>query len=284
VQELVRRSEPILPRIEAQLDQRERALAKSAQDVDRLTSEYYRGIERERSGVRQEIAQLEARQARVEWVARDPAAIVEELAGCSAQAVVASPSAAGGIRVLNTIAEQTERAIESARERLDGECARRMDAIRVAQQIADGALRVQPGKCREADLLLVPIWYVEWRKTPDAQDHERKRLCYRLATPLRIVYQDGRRVERELYPALTRYLQAQPGLGEWTGEFEVDGEPDAKLARYARRHACLQEPEIEALEADMRELVGLGVYPPGYDQMVAKSRDDLSEWRQGVRS
>lgn len=280
MQELVGRSEATVGRIDAHLDKWERALDQSRRDVDRIKDEYHRRIDREKTRVRQEIEQLQARQERVGWVARDPANMIGELVGCPVERVSRLCAVPQGVRVQEAIAGQIERAVESIQARIDGECARRIDVIHKAQAFADGALQVQPGNAGEADLLLVPIWYVEWRKTPNPKDRARQHVCYRLAMPLRIVVRDGRRIVRPLYPALTSYLRGLPGLGEWEGEFEVGGEPQSKLAARVRRHVCLNENEIEALVAGMRALVARQVYPPGYDVMVDKSRDDLSEWRE----
>jgi hypothetical protein len=153
-----------------------------------------------------------------------------------------------------------------------------MEVLRRAEQLAGRALQLQPGNCGEADLLLVPIWYVEWRRTLNPEQPEHKRYCYCLATPLDIVYRNGKRVEGELYPALTRYLRALPGLGEWEGEFSMGREPSGRLAAEVRRYACLQDHEIEALVTGMRQAVAQNAYPPGYDEMVERSRDDLAEW------
>jgi chromosome segregation ATPase len=278
--DLVGRSEGLSKRIGSHLDDRQQALDKSRRDLDRLQDEYYRGIEREKARVGQEIAQLKARQAQLEWMETDPEQLVAELAGYSVERAGRLDALAHGARVEETIAGQVEGAIESARTRIEAECQRRIDALYAAQQAADGAVQLVPGSGGDADLLLVPLWYVEWRKTLDPEQPERKRLCYRLATPLGIVFKaGGERVEGELYPALTRYLQGLPGLGPWEGDFVMGREPSSLLAAQARRHACLQDREIERLAAGMREAVARGVYPADYAQMVDKSRDDLGEWR-----
>jgi len=279
IQGLLGRSQATLRRVDEHLDDRERALAKSREDVDRFKNDYYRRVERERTRIQQELEQLRSRQERLGWVARAPASIVDELAGCSVQRVTELRGSPAGVQVGQRIAGEMAGAIASIRASIDAECERRMDALRAAQQFADGAVQIQPETCGDADLLLVPIWYAEWRRTLDPEKPERKRYCYRLAMPLDIAFRDGRRVQGELYPALTRYLRGLPDLGEWEGEFPMGREPPSKLAAEARRYACLQDHEIETLAAGMREAADQQIYPPEYAEMVEKSRDDLREWQ-----
>jgi hypothetical protein len=286
MRDLLVRSEPAIRDIDHHLEAREEAIAKAQRDVDRLQAAYRRRVEDEKARIKDEIERLRARQERVEWMARDPASIVDELAGCSVERMSTLRAAPPGERARATIVRQVERAVESVRAGIERECERRMEAIRAGQQAADRALQVQPGSGGEADLLLVPLWYVEWRKTLNPEQPERKRMCYHLATPLGIALKEnGQRIEGELYPALTRYLQGLPGLGDWEGEFPMGREPSGKLAAQARQHACLEGHEIESLLGGMRVAVANGVYPAGYDEMVDKSRDDLAEWhKQAERS
>ena len=125
-----------------------------------------------------------------------------------------------------------------------------MKHIDTAYRLAQQALKVAVSQATDAEVILIPVWYVEWRETADQPDMQQ--VHYRLTTPMQPSLSAGGSTPAiPLYPAIEQYMQSVSLPGLWAGTFAPDQRPP--LAEAVHRSIHLDEVQLRPLAVSPAE-------------------------------
>jgi hypothetical protein len=225
-------------------DQRQRgaAIAEYESRIQLIEDAYARQVEEARAKAYTGNVAMEGTRTTVNWLTYQPEVMVLDLIGVDKRSI----EDLSNIRASNTILDAIDGRIQAALEKeslcVSELCNQRIQHIDDVYRLVQQALKVDEDLARDVEVILIPVWYVEWCEAQDPEELREKRIHFYLTTPVqRSTSPEGNPLLIPMYPAIAQYMRSvSPGI--WSGIYSPGQEP--LLAKAVHESAILHEVQL----------------------------------------
>ena len=181
------------------------------------------------------------------WLGLRPTALLSKLVGVEPSSIDDLGQYHASNTIQDLVRSRIEDTVDQGCESVSNLCMLRVACIDTAYQWAQQALSVTARQANDLDVILIPVWYVEWNETADPEQPQQQRAHYRLTSPIQITLSvDETTAAVPMYPAIQQYMQSVSIPGIWQGSFAPD--QPVPLAQAVRQSAPLREVLVRVQE------------------------------------